>query len=129
MKRRLTILLALVLLVSVVVGVLAGCDRIFVKAVDRDAAQVVATVSYNGQTANITKAELTVSFNNYAYLYNAYYGLSYEEAANTILRSLAQNKLLVLFAKDEIARANGDSRHAADIPVYAKRGENIPSRQ
>lgn len=118
MKHRLTILLALVLLVSVVVGVLAGCDRIFVKAEDRDAAQVVATVSYNGQTANITKAELTVSFNNYAYLYNAYYGLSYEEAANTILRSLAQNKLLVLFAKDEIARANGDSRHAADIPVY-----------
>ena len=118
MKRRLSILLALVLLVSVVVGVLAGCGRIFVKAEDRDAAQVVATVTYNGQTATVTKAELTVSFNNYAYLYNAYYGLTYQEAADTILRSLAQNKLLVLFAKDEIAKANGDSRHAADIPVY-----------
>lgn len=118
MKRRLSILLALVLLVSVVVGVLAGCGRIFVKAEDRDAAQIVATVTYNGQTATVTKAELTVSFNNYAYLYNAYYGLTYQEAADTILRSLAQNKLLVLFAKDEIAKANGDSRHAADIPVY-----------
>lgn len=118
MKRRLTILLALVLLVSVVVGVLAGCDRIFVKAEDRDASQVVASVSYNGQTANVTKAELTVSFNNYAYLYNAYYGLSYEEAANTILRSLAQNKLLVLFAKDEITKVLYPDRQAANVAVY-----------
>lgn len=117
MKRKIAILLALVMIVSLAVGVLAGCDRIFVKSEARDAAQVVATVTYNGQTATVSKAELTVSFNNYAYLYTAYYGMTYQEAADTVLRSLAQRELLVLFAKDEIAKALGETRHPSAIPV------------
>ena len=117
MKRKIAILLALVMIVSLAVGVLAGCDRIFVKSEARDAAQVVATVTYNGQTATVSKAELTVSFNNYAYLYTAYYGMTYQEAADTVLRSLAQRELLVLFAKDEIAKALGEARHPSAIPV------------
>lgn len=117
MKRKIAILLALVMIVSLAVGVLAGCDRIFVKSEARDAAQVVATVTYNGQTATVSKAELTVSFNNYAYLYTAYYGMTYQEAADTVLRSLSQRELLVLFAKDEIAKALGETRHPSAIPV------------
>ncbi len=105
MKKRLILALALVLTISFTVGALVGCDEIFKKNDERDAKQIVATVTYGNQTATVTKGELTASFNSYAYTYVNYYGLTYQETADYIVKSLAQRELLVLFAKDEITKA------------------------
>ncbi len=105
MKKRLILALVLVLTISFTVGALVGCDEIFKKNEERDANQIVATVTYGNQTATVTKGELTASFNSYAYTYVNYYGLTYQETADYIVKSLAQHELLVLFAKDEITKA------------------------
>lgn len=105
MKKRITIAIILVLILSVSVGALTGCDEIFHKNEDRDAKQIVATVTYNNQIANVYKYEMESSFNAYVYYYVSYYGMSYQEAADYIVKSLAQRELLVLFAKEYIADA------------------------
>lgn len=107
MKRKIAVALVLVLVLTITVGVLTGCDEIFKKNDARDAAQGVATVNYDGQTAYVYKSELSASFNSYAYLYVTYYDMSYEQAADYILQSLAQRKLLVLFAKSELTANAG----------------------
>lgn len=105
MKKRLIVALALVLVLVFTVGVLTGCDEIFKKNDERDLMQVVATVSYKNQTASVTKGEMTASFNSYAYYYTYYYGMTYKEAADYIVKSLAQRELLVLFAKEYVTEA------------------------
>ena len=76
MKKKVTILLVLVLALSVLVGTLVGCNSIITLNEERDANQVVATVSYAGQTSEIYKYELAMSFNSYAYIYHAYYDMT-----------------------------------------------------
>ena len=102
MKKRLVIALTLIMVLVFALGSLVGCDEIFKRNEERDAKQIVATVTYNGQTAYVTKGELTASFNAYAYSYVYYYGMTYQQAADYILKSLAQRELLVLFAKEYI---------------------------
>ncbi|MBQ9276886.1 MAG: InlB B-repeat-containing protein, partial [Clostridia bacterium] len=102
MKKKLIVLVALVLVVAVMTSLLVGCDEIFKKNETRDANQVVASVSYKGVTANVYKFELESSFNNYAYIYVNYYGLTYEAATEYLLRSLAQQRLVTLYAKDVV---------------------------
>lgn len=107
MKRKFIVILSVILLLSLTVTMLAGCDQIFTKNDKRDAEQVVATVSYGGQTANVYKFELEASFNNYAYYYTYYYGMTYEEAADYIVKSLAQQKLLTLYAVEQVSNKKG----------------------
>lgn len=102
MKKKLSVATVLILLLAVCLTMLVGCDEMFTKNEERDATQVVAGVEYKGQTASIYKYELEASFNSYAYLYVNYYGMSNQEAANYILRSLAQQKLLTLYAKEKV---------------------------
>ncbi len=102
MKKRLIVALAAVLVLVFALGAFVGCDEIFKRNDERDANQIVATVKYGNQTASVTKGELTASFNAYAYSYVYYYGMSYEQAADYIVKSLAQRELLVLFAKEYI---------------------------
>ena len=68
MKKKLVVIIALVLVISLFVTVLVGCDEIFKKNETRDANQVVASVTYNGLKANVYKFELESSFNSYAYI-------------------------------------------------------------
>ena len=103
MKRKLFTILVIVLLLSLTVTIFAGCDKIFSKNETRDANQVVAKISYKNQVSTITKAQLSSSFNAYAYSYVNYYSMTYEQAASYILSSLAQRELLVLYVKDRIA--------------------------
>lgn len=121
MKKRIAVAMILILLLSVCVGTLAGCDEIIKLNEERDANQIVASVSYEGQTAYVYKYELSMSFNSYAYIYHNYYGMSYEETADYLLQSLAQRELLVLFAKDELVRAlnesDGGNRTAATTGI------------
>jgi len=107
MKKKITLALVLILLVVLCATIFAGCDEIFSKNQTRDETQVVATITYNGQTTYVYKFELEQSFNNYAYYYTYYYSMSYEEAADYILKSLAQQKLLVLYATEQICNKKG----------------------
>lgn len=117
MKKRIAFLLVLVIALTVCIGTLAGCDSIIVRNEERDANQVVATVSYAGQTATIRKFELEISFNSYAYVYHTYYGMSYQATADYLLQSLAQRELLVLFVKDELVKMEGLGKAPADVSV------------
>lgn len=115
MKKKLTVATVLILLLAFSLTLLVGCDEIFKKNDERDATQIVATVNYNGQSANIYKFELTASFNSYAPAYNSYYGMTFQQAANYILQSLAQQKLLVLYAKEKVSTLMGLSSVPEDI--------------
>jgi len=102
MKKKLIVAIAALLVVTLMVTLLVGCDEIFKKNETRDANQVVATVSYKGVSAHVYKFELQASFNSYAYLYVNYYNLTYQQAAEYLLRSLAQQKLIGLYARDVV---------------------------
>ena len=115
MKKKLIIATAIVLVLAICTTLLVGCDEIFKKNEKRDALQVVATVTYNEQTDNVYKFELATTFNNYAYMYVNYYGMSYEAAANYLAQSLAQQRLLTLFAKEKVAKLKGLSAVPANI--------------
>ncbi len=127
MKKKLIVIIALALVVAIFATLLVGCDEIFKKNDTRDANQVVASVSYKGRTANVYKFELESSFNSYAYLYVNYYGLTYEQAADYLVKSLAQQKLLNLYAKDVVldyVKANHADKIDANV-TYA----TVTSRQ
>ena len=119
MKKKLIVATALVLVLAMSVTLFVGCDEIFKKNDKRDAEQVVASVTYNGefgkQTENVYKFELASSFNAYAYYYVNYYGMTYEATANYLAQSLAQQKLLVLFAKEKVAKLEGKTSLPANI--------------
>ena len=127
MKKKLIVMIALVLVVAIFTTLLVGCDEIFKKNETRDANQVVASVSYKGRTAEVYKFELESSFNSYAYLYVNYYGFTYEQAADYLVRSLAQQRLLNLYAKDVVldyVKANHPDKIDANV-TYA----TVTSRQ
>lgn len=117
MKKKLTVVIALILLLALCATLFVGCDEIFKLNEARDANQIVATVHYEGQSANVYKFELASSFNTYGYYYAYYYGMSYEAAADYIVRSLAQQKLLGLYAKEKIAKILDISGSPANIAV------------
>lgn len=103
MKKKLILATAIVLLLAISVTMFVGCDEIIKKNEERDATQIVATVSYRDKTDYVYKYELQSVFNSYAYAYVNYYGMTYEEVANTLVKSLAQQKLLNLFALYTVA--------------------------
>ena len=102
MKKRLILATAIVLLLAIGLTLLVGCDAIFTRNDERDMTQVVAKVTYKNESRNIYKFELRSSFASYAYYYVNYYGMSAESAANFVLQSLAQQKLLVMYARERV---------------------------
>lgn len=111
MKKKLIVAVALIVIVAFSVTLFSGCDEIFKRNDVRDNTQIVATVNYKGdfdaQVDYVYKYELASSFNSAASVYHSYYGMGYEEIADYLLRSLAQQKLLVMFAKDRVAKLLG----------------------
>ena len=95
--------LAVILVTIIAITVFAGCD-VITKNEERDYNQSLVTVKYAGLTSTVTKGEFNESFNSLAYYYVYYYGYSVDEAADAILDSLAQRKLLILYVRDEIAK-------------------------
>lgn len=98
--------LAVILVTIIAITVFAGCD-VITKNEERDYNQSLATVKYAGLTSTVTKGEFNESFNSLAYYYVYYYGYTVDEAADAILDSLAQRKLLILYVRDEIAKKLG----------------------
>ncbi len=119
MKKRLIIATVLVLLLAIGLTLFVGCDAIFTRNDQRDMTQVVAKVNYNNETREIYKYELQSSFANYAYYYVNYYGMSAETAANYVLKSLAQQKLLVLFAREQVAKLDNKTKPDGTVPATA----------
>lgn len=114
MKKKLTVAISLLLLLAVAMTLLVGCDEIFKRNDQRDMTQVVAKVTYHSDELNrdfvdyVYKFEMASSFNNYAYYYVNYYGMTYEAAAKYVAQSLAQQRLLVMFAKEQVALLLGN---------------------
>lgn len=123
MKKKLSVATVLILLLAVCMTMLVGCDEMFTKNEERDAKQVVATVDYNGLSANIYKFELEASYGSYSYMYVNYYGMSEKDAANYILRSLAQQKLLTLYAREKVTSLMGLDAIPADVKDLLSRSE------
>lgn len=103
MKVKITAFLLMVAMVSVI---FAGCD-VITKSEERDYNQTVAEVKYGGLEAKVTKAEVFESYNSYGYYYTNYYGYTLEETFDLIIDSLAQRKLLILYARCELAKDKG----------------------
>lgn len=95
-------ILAILLVVIVAASIFAGCDVIS-KNQERDNDQALATVNYRGLSATVTKGDFYSSFNSLAYYYIAYYGYTVEETADAVLDSLANRKLLILYARTILA--------------------------
>lgn len=102
MKRK---LLAIVIVVAVIASLTVGCSSgIFEIDGNRDYHQVVATVQYNQMSEPIYKGDVLVYYNQYAPVYMQYYGMSSEDVVNYVYDSLSRQKLLLLYAKDYLAK-------------------------
>lgn len=120
--------LAVILVTIIAITVFAGCD-VITKNEERDYNQSLATVKYAGLTSTVTKGEFNESFNSLAYYYVYYYGYTVDEAADAILDSLAQRKLLILYVRDEIAKKLGvaNTTAVADLLNAVEKNEAVKS--
>lgn len=120
--------LAVILVTIIAITVFAGCD-VITKNEERDYNQSLATVKYAGLTSTVTKGEFNESFNSLAYYYVYYYGYTVDEAATSILDSLAQRKLLILYVRDEIAKKLGvaNTTAVADLLNAVEKNEAVKS--
>lgn len=120
--------LAVILVTIIAITVFAGCD-VITKNEERDYNQSLATVKYAGLTSTVTKGEFNESFNSLAYYYVYYYGYTVDEAASSILDSLAQRKLLILYVRDEIAKKQGvaNTTAVADLLNAVEKNEAVKS--
>ena len=107
MKKKIIALAVVVVLVcGAVAGTLIGCDLITTNA-EKDYNQVVATVQYEGLSDTILKGELQAIYNTYGPVYMQYYGMTAEEALDTLLESLTRQSLILLKAKVALAADMG----------------------
>lgn len=120
--------LAVILVTIIAITVFAGCD-VITKNEERDYNQSLATVKYAGLTSTVTKGEFKESFNSLAYYYVYYYGYTVDEAADAILDSLAQRKLLILYVRDEIAKIErvANTTAVVDLLNAVERNEAVKS--
>lgn len=112
----------------IAITVFAGCD-VITKNEERDYNQSLATVKYAGLTSTVTKGEFNESFNSLAYYYVYYYGYTVDEAADAILDSLAQRKLLILYVRDEIAKLNSkpNTVNVSELLTEVEKNEAVKS--
>ena len=96
-KKIIALAVAVVLVCGVAAGSLIGCNLVTTNA-EKDYNQVVATVQYEGLTDQVLKGELQTMFNSYGAVYMQYYGMTAEEALNTVYDSLTRQSLLLLKA-------------------------------
>lgn len=94
MKRK---IICLILILAFAVACLSGC--IFAIDEERDMNQVVATVTYKGNSATIKKMDVIELFAQQGSQWQEYYGWN-ETVFEYLLESLANRKLLVLDAVD-----------------------------
>lgn len=102
MKRK---LLAIAIVVVFVAAFMIGCSSgIFEVNGNRDFHQVVATVNYNSMSEPIYKGDVLTYYNQYAYMYMQYYGMTSEQVVEYFYETLSRQKLMLLYAKDYLAK-------------------------
>lgn len=99
-------IISILLIMVMAFTMMAGCD-VITKNKERDLNQSVAEINYNGLKDAVTKAEVYEAYNSYGFYYTNYYGYTIEEAFDMIIDSLANRKLLLLYARNELAAAKG----------------------
>lgn len=92
-------IIATVCVIAMITAILSGCSFIY-KNEQRDAEQPVAVVEYGGRVAYVTKGELATLFNQQGFMYISYYGWTAEKTFDQLLKSLSNNTLISLKAKD-----------------------------
>lgn len=94
MKKFVTKILSLITAGVISLGMLAGCDLITTN-VDRDMAQVVATVSIDGNfEEKIYKRQMVSEYNSYGGTYETYYGYTTSKVYDMILTNLVENRII-----------------------------------
>lgn len=96
MRKILTKIATLVLIVALSVTAFAGCGLVTTDT-DRDMAQTVATVKIADgiEAEDILKSEMLSAFMSYGYLYVQSYGYTTEATYELILKNLVQNKIII----------------------------------
>ncbi len=94
MKKR---IIGILLIVVLAVTMLTGCLGV---NTERDMKQTVATITYKGNTAKVTKLESLEQYAQYVDVYVQYYGMTEREVYDYFLDQLSVRKLLVLDAVD-----------------------------
>ncbi len=104
MKKK---IMAVMLVFSMLAMTFAGCTDIIKKNEGRDFNQIISSVTYTtkyddkvyNMSSSISKGDFVLSFNSNAAMYMQYYGMTKEQAAEYILKSMSQKELMTLFAK------------------------------
>lgn len=99
MKKKVIAVVGIIIILTLV---LTSCNLFGVNP-ERDADQVLATLSYNGLEAKITKGEFMDYYRqNYA-IYIQYYGWTALDCVENFMTSLAKRKILIMEAKTKFA--------------------------
>lgn len=99
MKKLITKILSMALILVLACGFLSGCELITTD-VEADMNQVVATVQLDGmQKEEIKKGQLVSAFNSNGYTYMYYYGYTQSQAYEEILKGLVNDRIIVQQAK------------------------------
>lgn len=121
MKRK---LLAILIVIAVIASLAVGCSSgIFEVDGYRDYHQVVATVQYKQMSEPIYKGDVLVYYSQYAAMYMQYYGMTSEDVVDYFYQSLSRQKLLLLYAKDYLAK--NDLGYTSDAEIAKLSNEDF----
>ena len=121
MRKLLFKLIAVVSLVAVAFGTLAGC-ALFEVNQDRDMAQVAVSVDIskgdvNGVKTDIYKRDITSGYLSYGYYYVQNYGYTTAKAYQLVLDNLVNNAVIIQQSKKELAGDLKDGVYKDDVKV------------
>lgn len=122
MKKLLFKLIAVVSLVAVTFGSLAGC-ALFKVNQDRDMAQIAVKVDISkgaveGVATDIYKRDLTAGYLSYGYYYVQNYGYTTAKAYQLILDNLVNNAVIIQQSKERLSSADyKDKVYTGDVKI------------
>ena len=96
-------LLALVIIMIMSASLFVGCTM-FETDEYREYHQVVATVNYNAMSADLYRGDVLTYVANYGAAYIQNYGMTVEQVVEYFYNNLSKQKLLLLYAKDYVAK-------------------------
>ncbi|MBP5177813.1 MAG: hypothetical protein ILP02_04450 [Clostridia bacterium] len=120
MKKTIAKLLCVIMAAVMGLTVLVGCEWITTNT-DRDMEQVVATVkiSDNIDSENIYKRQLVSGYVSYGYQYVSYYGQTVQQAYQSVLDNLVNNRLVIQQSRLALAELyNGLLSKTADLTEF-----------
>ena len=115
MKKLLSQLICLVMVVGVMLTAFVGCDWITTNT-ERDMNQVIATVKINDDIDEdqILKRQLVSGFYSYGYQYVYYYGYTSAKAYEVVLDNLINSRIIIQQSRVELAKTYNAIRNEND---------------